>query len=71
MLTFLMNLWGWLDGKKTVIGATITLFGAVAVFLGIALPAFGVDAVHVALYVGFVTQAVGLLHKLGKALGAE
>lgn len=57
------NVMQWLNGKKTVIGAVITIVAAVPALLGATLPAFGVDALHVAQYVGYSVLAVGLLHK--------
>ncbi len=61
------NVLQWLQGKKTVIGGVITLVAAVPALMGASLPAFGVDTVHVAQYVGYATLAVGLLHKGYKA----
>jgi hypothetical protein len=66
-----MKAWQWLSGKKTTIGASITLAAGVVSLAATTLPAFGVDADHVALYVGYGTMAVGLLHKAYKALFHE
>lgn len=71
MFDFFAKVWGWLNGKKTVIGALITVLSAIVAFVGVALPAFGVDAVLVAQVTGFIVSVIGLLHKLAKALGAE
>lgn len=65
------NVMQWLNGKKTVIGAVITIVAAVPALAGATLPAFGVDAVHTAQYVGYGVLAVGLLHKFYKKVYGE
>lgn len=62
----LTNVWTWLNGKKTAIGAVITVAADLTALAGVTLPAFGVSAVHVAQYVGYGTVAVGVLHKIYK-----
>ncbi len=69
--SLMSNVMLWLNGKKTVIGAIITIVAAVPALLGATLPAFGVDTVHVALYVGYSVTLVGLLHKLYKRVYGE
>lgn len=65
------NVWDWLNGKKTVIGAVITAVGVVAGYLPAVLAFFGVEAVHIATVVGVVTAIVGLLHKAYKWIYKE
>jgi hypothetical protein len=65
-VNWLKSVWAWLNGKKTAIGATLELIEKVATFLPALLPAWGMDAAHVAGTVGAVTAAIGLLHKLYK-----
>lgn len=65
------KLWEFLNGKKTYIGIAITVLTALAAFLGVVLPVFGVDAVVVAQILGYITLAIGLLHKVAKWLGVS
>ena len=67
----ILAVWTFLNGKKVVIGATITLLSQVVPYLNTVLPAFSVDAAKTANVVGLVVTAVGLLHKLYKAVGGE
>lgn len=68
---FLISIWNWLNGKKTLIGALVGALVAVGDQLGILLPLFGASAVFTAKVAAAILFVVGLGHKLLKALGAE
>jgi hypothetical protein len=61
----------WLNGKKTTIGAIITVVSSLVATAGVVLPVLGIDAVHAAQWVGYGVTIVGLLHKAYKAIYNE
>ncbi len=65
-MDWLKRVWSWLDGKKTVLGATLLLTEKITLLLPTILPAYGLDAAHTAGVVGLATTAIGLLHKAWK-----
>jgi hypothetical protein len=65
------KLWDFLNGKKTIIGAAITVLAIIAGALPVVLAAVGVDAILVAKVVGIATTVVGVAHKLYKFLYKE
>lgn len=68
---FISKIWEWLNGKKTVIGAVITVIALIGDQLGIILPLLGVDAVLVAKVIGIVSMVLGVAHKVYKFLYKE
>lgn len=70
-ISMLNKVWEFLNGKKTLIGAIITLLSVVATQLGVLLPLFGLDGVLVAKIVGVATFAVGVAHKIYKFIYKE
>lgn len=65
----MFGLWKWLNGKKTLIGAAITIVAYVVG--GLPLLAAFLPAAKVAEIVGIGTFIVGLLHKLYKFVYRE
>jgi hypothetical protein len=68
-----LAVWSFLNGKKTAVGAFLTLIADMITMLlpqlGVVLGAFGVDAATVALVVGILGKiliVIGLFHKLVK-----
>lgn len=69
--TMFTKLWEFMNGKKTIFGAVLTALGVAAMYLAPVLTFFGLDAAHVATYVGVLTTVIGLLHKVYKFLYKE
>jgi hypothetical protein len=67
-MDFVFKLWGWLNGKKTVLGAVATFILVVADQLGTLLPLLGVQGAVIAKILSVATLVVGLIHKAIKAL---
>ncbi len=72
-MAWLTGLWGWLDGKKTIMGAVITLVAylVAGVPLVAAFCTSTVCAATVAKVGGIGLTLVGLLHKLYKLVYRE
>jgi len=65
------KVWAWFNGKKTTIGAIITILAWVAGGIPVVLGAVGASAVLVAKVVGVATFVLGLAHKAYKFLYGE
>lgn len=65
------KIWGFFNGKKTVVGALVLLVSTLAGLIPVVLPAFGVEAVLVGKIAGGALAVVGLLHKAYKYLYGE
>lgn len=65
-MTFLSNLWTWLDGKKTYIGLLLTALGGLATFIPQVALQFP-NAKWLLATAGAVQFINGLLHKAYKA----
>ena len=64
--TMFGKIWVWLSGKKTVIGAVISVLTEVVSNLSIFLPLFIGDANEIARIIGVCFSLLGLLHKAYK-----
>lgn len=64
------KIWDWLNGKKTVVGAVITIV-AFAPEIIAQLPNFGVSPEDTARVLGIAVTVVGLLHKAYKFIYRE
>jgi hypothetical protein len=63
--TMIGKIWAWFDGKKTLIGAVLTILGTVAEQLSVILPVL-LEPAQAAQYVGVATAVLGGLHKIYK-----
>jgi VIT1/CCC1 family predicted Fe2+/Mn2+ transporter len=67
----LTKFWTYMSGKKTAVGAVITVVASIAVGLPLILPLFIADAALIAQITGIALTIVGVLHKLYKFIYRE
>lgn len=67
----MQKFWDFMNGKKVIVGAIITVLGVIAGYIPVVLPFFGVDAALVVKIVGIATTVVGVAHKIYKFLYKE
>ena len=61
-----MELWNWLNGRKTAIGLLLDAIAALAQQAPAIVEAFGGDSLAATQVVGRVVVIVGVLHKIVK-----
>ena len=67
----MQKIWDWFNGRKTIIGAVITILSTLAGVLPVVLAAVGASAVLTAKVVGIATMVVGVAHKIYKFIYKE
>lgn len=65
------KVWSWLNGKKLVLGAIITIVSSIVAGLPVILPLFIQDAAQIAQITGVALAIVGALHKAYKFIYKE
>jgi hypothetical protein len=68
--TMFGKIWAYLNGKKTVIGAILTIIGMIGDQLAVLLPVL-LSPAEAVQYIGIATTVIGGLHKLYKFVYKE
>jgi VIT1/CCC1 family predicted Fe2+/Mn2+ transporter len=69
IINFVKGIWDWLSGKKTTVGAIITIIAYLAGVIPLLAPFVPADKLVEA--VGISTMIIGLLHRLYKYIYGE